>query len=304
MKKILIIIILSLIFTYLPIKFASASVNFNNIEAYEMLNGSAKLKWSTNLNTKAEIHYGLDQNNLDRFMGYSLYDRWHETVLTGLEKDKTYYYKIYAIEESGVTTESFIRNFSTKDMEDTIQPDFEDNEILQTTHDAVAFKWITNEETKATIYYGTDPDNLNKTKGYGTYAKLHIKFIYGLNSGDKYYFRIKAIDRDGNYKERTISTTIHTSGSSSLTISSIEPMSSDNDLISATRAMIKWKTNLISKGVIYYGTSSNRLNDRVYVSPDRELNHEAQLESLIPGTTYYYKVRLIRVCITKVRLLI
>jgi hypothetical protein len=290
-KKILIIIILSLIFTYLPTNFVKASVNFSGIEVYDMINGNAKLKWGTNLDTRAEIWYGLDQNNLDRFMGYSVYDRWHETVLTGLEREKTYYYKIKAIEESGETTETFVRNFSTDDMEDTIKPDFEEARFLQTTHTAVALRWITDEKTKATIYYGTDPDNLTKKSYYRSYYNLHTQLIYDLNSGEKYYFKIKAIDEDGNYKEKVISTTTHDSGTISLNISNIEPTSSNSDLIGAETATIKWKTNLIAKGVIYYGTSPKKLNKRIYVSSHKLREHEAVLSDLIPDKTYYFEIK-------------
>jgi len=291
MKKILTIIILSLIFTYLPTNFVRASVNFSNIEVYEMLNGSAKLKWTTNLNTRAEIYYGLDQNNLNRFMGYSVYDRWHETVLTGLEREKTYYFKIKAIEEAGETTETFIQNFSTDDMEDTIRPDFEEARFLQTTHTAVALRWVTDEITKATIYYGTDPDSLTKKSYYRKYYNLHTQLIYDLNPGEKYYFRIKAIDEDGNYKEKRINTTTYGSGTSSLDISDIEPTSSNSDLIGAETATIKWETNLIAKGVIYYGTSSKKLNKRLYVSSHKLREHEAVLEGLTPDKTYYFEIK-------------
>ena len=291
MRKILIVTILSVIFTYLPINFVKADVNFSNIEVYEMINGNARLKWNTNVNTRAEIYYGLDQDNLDKFMGYSLYDRWHETVLTGLEKDETYYYKIKAIEASGETTETFIMNFSTDDMEDTIRPDFEEARILQTTHSAVALRWITDEITKATIYYGTNPDSLTKKSYYRKYYNFHTQLIYKLKSGEKYYFKIKAIDKDGNFRERLVSTTIHATGSSSLNISDIEPISPNDDLITARTATIKWETNLIAKGVIYYGTSAKRLSKRIYVSPYKKENHEAKIENLIPNKTYYYKIK-------------
>lgn len=280
-----------LIFCFFLINSAQAMVDFNDVEVVEMINGTAKLKWGTSANTKAEIYYGLDQNNLDRFMGYSLYKRWHETILTGLEKDETYYFKIIAIEENGETTETFIRNFSTDDMEDTIKPEFEEARFLQTTHTAVALRWVTDEKTKATIYYGKDPDNLTKKAYYTNYYNLHTKLIYNLNSGDKYYFRIRALDKDGNYRERTISTTVYTTGTTSLNISDIEPLSSNSDLIKAQQATIKWETNLIAKGVVYYGTSPTRLNKRVYVSSHKELEHEALLENLTSDKVYYFKIK-------------
>ena len=72
MKKVIIIIVLSLFLSNLPLNLVKAEVNFSDIEVYEMKNGGAKLKWRTDSATKAEIFYGLDQDNLDRFMGYSI----------------------------------------------------------------------------------------------------------------------------------------------------------------------------------------------------------------------------------------
>jgi hypothetical protein len=292
MKKIIIISILSLIFTYFPMNSVNAEVNFSGIEIFEMLNGSAKLKWGTNLDTRAEIWYGLDENNLNRFMGYSLYKRWHETVLTGLEREKTYYYKIKAIEESGETTETFIRIFSTDDMEDTVNPEFREGypRFVQTTHTAVALKWKTNEDTKAIIRYGTDPDNLNKTKNYRKYVQWHDQFIYDLQPGEKYYFQVEAIDRDGNSKIKLVHKSTYTNGTSDLIVSNVEPLSMNSDLIGIRQVIIKWKTNLISKGLVYYGTNPKKLNDRVY-TPAGRLNHEATIGDLLSNKTYYFKIK-------------
>jgi Purple acid Phosphatase, N-terminal domain len=291
MKKIIIISILSLIFTYLPIDFVNADVSFSNIEVFEMINGRAKLKWTTNEYTRAEIYYGLDQNNLDRFMGYSVYTPWHETVLSGLEKDKIYYFKIKAIEESGEITESFLNTFSTEDMEDNIRPEFESANVLHTTHDAVALEWITNEETRATIRYGADLDNLTGTTYYDDHQKEHRMFVYALPIGERCYLEIIAEDRDGNFRTKIINTNTRSSGSYDLRLFDIKPLNSDSDLITTRTANIKWKTNLVAKGVIYYGSDPYRLDDRVYVSGSNNLNHEVQMENLTPDTNYYYKVK-------------
>lgn len=289
-KKILSIIVLSF---SLLLFFSSvrAEISFSNIEISNLKNGRANISWRTNEETKGDIYYGLDEENLDRYMGYSLFQKYHESVLTGLKKDKTYYYKIKAINQLGEEVETFIYNFSTKDMEDTVRPDFEESKILQVTHNAVAIRWITNEETKAKIYYSTDPDNLSKKATYGSYKKEHVKFIYKLKSDERYYLKIKAIDRDGNFRTKMLNFHTSSSGSSSLKISNMEPRSLNSDLITSRTTTIKWKTNLISKGVVYYGTKSGKLNKKIYVSPLRALEHEAKLKGLLPNTTYYYKIK-------------
>ena len=286
MKKILIIILISLFFSYFPTNYTLAEISFSNIEVYEMLNGRARLKWYTNEDTRAEIYYGLDQDNLDRFMGYSVYDNWHETVLSGLERDKTYYFKIKAIEESGEVNESASNAFFTNDMEDTIKPEFEEWEFLQVSDNAVVLLWYTNEETKANIYYGQNIDNLNKSTTYKSYKTEHINFIYNLDSNTEYYFKVKAIDRDGNYREKTVHTTTRSDNSHDLVVRNIR---FENN--SPTQALITWDNNLISKGVIYYGTNPSKLKARVYSDNYYDHNHQVQINDLKADTNYYYKVK-------------
>jgi len=140
-----------LVLILIPVFNIRAEISFSNIEISNLKNGQANITWRTNEETRGDIYYGLDENNLDRYMGYSLFKKYHESVLTGLEKDETYYYKIIATNQSGETSETFLNHFSTDNMEDTIKPYFENSEILQRTNNAVALRWSTNEETKAEI---------------------------------------------------------------------------------------------------------------------------------------------------------
>jgi hypothetical protein len=291
MKKVIIIIVLSLFLSNLPLNLVKAEVNFSDIEVYEMKNGGAKLKWRTDSATKAEIFYGLDQDNLDRFMGYSIYTYPHETFLSGLENDQTYYFKIKAIEESGETTESLIQTFSTEDMEDTIRPEFGDYEFLQVTDDAVALLWYTDEDTEAIIYYGQNSNDLSETTTYTTSRTRHIKLIYNLYPSTRYYFKIKAIDEDENYREKTVQATTRSSKDYTLEISNIRPTTVNDELITPTGASIRWENNLVSKGLLYYGSKVNKINNRLYSDNYFDREHQVGISGLKPDTTYYYKVK-------------
>jgi len=282
-----------LVLILIPVFNIRAEISFSNIEISNLKNGQANITWRTNEETRGDIYYGLDENNLDRYMGYSLFKKYHESVLTGLEKDETYYYKIIATNQSGETSETFLNHFSTDNMEDTIKPYFENSEILQRTNNAVALRWSTNEETKAEIKYGRDSDNLNHSAWYGSYHKEHDFFIYNLEIGAQYYFQIIAEDEAGNKKTKVLnfSTYNSTDDYSKLEIFNIRPTTANSYLVTERTATINWETNLIAKGVVYYGESSENYNKSIDISSSRELNHQITITNLIPNKRYYYKIR-------------
>ena len=274
---------------------ASANVKFSNIEVYEIKDGTAKLKWATDQPTKGIVYFGNSPDNLDRYIGYSLYDHYHKTVLTGLQKNKTYYYKIVAIDKAQNKTEAFLQTFSTKGMKklETTRPRFVEKKILQVISDAAALSWTTSEKTNATIYCGVDPDSLNKKAVYKSYDKKHELFIHKLKPETKYYLKIVAKDKSGNKASAFLVFNTHsrTKTAPDVTIYKIEPLSFDANMIFPRMAIVKFKTNLVAKSVIYYGSKSGKHKHKVNISTSRQLNHQIRLSDLEPSTTYYYKIK-------------
>ena len=270
-----------------------AEISFSNIQISNLKNGRADITWRTNEETKGDIYYGLDENNLDRYMGYSLFKKYHESILSGLEKDKTYYYKIVATNQFGENFETFLNSFSTDNMEDTVRPYFENSEILQITNNAVALRWSTNEETRAEIKYGENSDNPNHSTWFGSYDEKHDFFIYNLEIGTQYYLQIIAEDESGNKKTKALnfSTYNSTEDYSELEIFNVRPTTVNNYLVTERTATINWETNLIAKGVVYYGEFSENYNKSIDISSSRELRHQVTITDLIPNTKYYYKIK-------------
>lgn len=269
-----------------------ASNIFTKFEILEMKNGTVKLKWNTSLGVKGDIYYGTDANNLDRYMGYSLFDRFHQTSLTGIESDKDYYYKINAEDSNGNIYKSTIQTFSTDDMIDNRAPKFEEDNIVQYIHSAVAIQWKTDEETKAKIYYGENEDILSKSTTYKSYRKDHLKFITKLKKGTLYYIKLIAIDRDGNQAIKRMN--FRTSSTEkSLEVKNLEPNSFDSDKLDKRSATISFDSSWMARSIIYYGTSPKKIKKKVYINKDYPvLEHEITLENLQPDTLYYYKIKL------------
>ena len=275
---------------------AMAFAGFKNIEVYDIENGTAKIKWSTpNWQTKGIVYFGESLDDLNRYTGYSLYNYYHETTLSSLKKNKTYYFKIIATDKLENQEESFLQSFSTKGMkkEELIKPRFEEEKILQTTNNAVAIHWKTNEETRAIIYYGDEENSLKKTAKFKNFQKEHELLIQKLKPGTKYHLKIVAEDRSGNKTNGrffVFNTADYEGGGPALLISNISPLNFDEELIFSRKIIINFKTNLVAKSKIQYGAVSGKYRKKEIVSESLQRNHQIVLRDLDPETTYYYKI--------------
>ncbi len=269
------------------------SVIVSNISVYDIQDGKAKIKWRTTVPTKGTVYYGDDQDNLKYFSGYNIYDHYHTVSLNGLESDKTYYYKILAYNEDQNAAETYLLSFSTKNMPDSISPEFLKKEILQTTGNATALYWKTNEKTNATIEYGLDLDEMNKKVGVGGLTQEHEFVVRNLEANKKYYLRIVASDKSRNTRSSGVMI-INTHGSinpGDFKIYDVEPANFDPDLIFPNSITIRFKTNFISRSYLVYGTQPGRYHTRVDINKDkREDFHKITLMNLEPNTNYYYKI--------------
>ena len=275
---------------------AMSFAEFKNIEVYDIENGVAKIKWFTpNWQTKGIVYFGEDPDNLNRYTGHSVYNYYHEAILTGLKKNKKYYFKIVAIDRLNNEKGSFVQSFSTKDMkrDDLTKPVFREQRILQVTNNAIALSWTTNEETSAVVYYGIVGENLNKTARIKSFKKEHELLIYKLKPGTRYNLKIVAKDKEGNEaigKYFVFNTSDYEGKGPDLFIKDIKPLSFDEELIFSRRVTVNFKTNLVARSTIKYGTAPGKYKYKTVVSKSRQLDHQAVLTSLEPDTTYYYKI--------------
>jgi len=271
-----------------------AQIYFNNIEIYDMADGSARLKWDTLIEpTRATVYYGEIEDNLSRYINYSAYESIHEVRLRGLQANTNYYYKIVAENKQGKKIESLLNVFSTRDMEDTIHPEFLDWGVTQTTKDAALIWWTTNELTSAEVNFGFKLYDLEWSAGYGGLDKYHEMFLYRLYPGSRYHVKVIASDEAGNKQIIFFEfiTTWAPDGNSDLKIYSIEPNNMESDLLKSNKATLKWKTNLAAKSKVYYGVEPGRYGWYEDVSVDkRSLEHQVTIDNLEPDTVYYYEI--------------
>jgi len=274
----------------------NTEIEFKSIESSNIEDGKATIKWVTNDQTKGLVYFGDNVNSLSRNTGYSRYDYIHEVVLTGLQKKKTYYYKIVAIDQAQNEKEAFVQSFSTAKMKRTelIKPVFLEQKVLQTTSNATAISWKTNEKTNATIFYWTDDLGVSKAKKIGVkgYNINHELFVHKLKANERYYFRIEAKDESGNMSTKyfTVNTRDYDDKNINLKITNIEPLSFDKGNIFSRKVIIELKTNLVSKVSIRYGTVPGKYKKKTTVSSFSSLKQRIIINELEPNTTYYYQI--------------
>ncbi|MFH1900573.1 MAG: fibronectin type III domain-containing protein [Patescibacteria group bacterium] len=270
------------------------SAYFNNFEINDIKDGTAKLKWSSiGEPTKAIVYYGEDAEKLLKSIGYGAFDYNHEVTLTGLQADRTYYYKITALNQFQKKTDSFVQTFSTTGMKDTIFPEITDYNVIQTIKDAALINWTTNERTRAEIHFGYNEYELNLRAGYGAFDKYHELILYQLYPDTKYYVKIIAEDIGGN---KTISFLNFKTGGPidravEIKIYDIEPTDFDPSLVSTDRVTVKWKTNLASRSRLHYGSESGIYDQHMEVTVNkRDLNHQISITGLESDKIYYYTI--------------
>jgi hypothetical protein len=288
-----IIVISALLLSLLSPLFVRADVIISNIKISNLRNGMVDMSWNTTEPSKAYIYYGLNPDDLNLSMGYGAFDYGHQSVLTGLVKDKNYYYKIIAEDQGARRYETYIQTFSTKGMIDTHKPTISNYKLLQSTGNAVAISWTTDEVTRSTIVYSVVDATRKSTINQSAYTTDHVLYIYKLAADTRYTAEITAIDKDKNSGEKkyiVFNTSSGTQNGSNLAINNIRPLQLDPNRISDTTALISWSSNYVANSTIYYGTKSTSLNKKVAVSATPKYEHEIFLTNLTPNTIYYYKI--------------
>jgi hypothetical protein len=142
----------------------------------------------------------------------------------------------------------------------------------------VFVKFDSNEEAIVTYEYGL-------TEGYGlTRAPWELywvskgAYIENLSAGKTYYLRAKALDRAGN---------IGYSGGYSFTTAVGTPKPIITSGPEYKNGIISWTTDISCDGKVKYGLTDDYGN---VLKDTNAKEHQIQLEGLVPGTEYHYRI--------------
>lgn len=281
-------------FTTLSVVLPPPTVNI--VVVSSVSSSQATIGFSTNQVTSAEVDYGLT-------VSYGLtstdsnFELVHHIVLSSLQPNTTYHYRVRVTNGSGnttttpdgtFTTEAIAPGQTTVTVTDTTPPVISDvgNTSLGTVEATLA--WTTDEPAVSTLEYGT-------TTSYGTQAPLpttlllaHTATLTNLTPSTTYYYCIHATDLADNGADSC--------GHSFITGALVPPPDTTPPVVtlltatptSSSQAIITFTTNELANTHIDYGTSTSYgsvADDEVLT-----LNHTVALSGLLPNTTYHYRV--------------
>ena len=298
MKKIIIIGILSIFslnFIFIRPVFANSSETvISNIKIGPLQEGYVQISWQTNRPANSHLLFGSSPDNLPFFVGGLDNKRAHNADLTGLQKGKSYYFKIIALGDNGSRAESFINYIDTKNMPAYYQSLDLTIDKQQAIHNAVALFITTQQAVNLEMRYGTDINNLDRTWRQAGSRLNHQIIIRNLNPDTRYHYKIIIRDKDGNLSEHTGSfKTINHTYHDVIKINNLMPESKGQTPFMPEKAFISFETNVLATAEIIYGLSPDKLNNKmVATAKPGDIKHQAILEKLQPNTIYYYQIRL------------
>src|SRR3989344_771145 len=232
---------------------------------------TATVSWRANQPATGKVEYGLTANAYSTIRQTNLRVTDQSLNLSGLEPETTYYYKVTAQTELG-EAHSFEQTFKTQKLIDLAVPAISRVSVPYTTGKTATIQWYTDEPATTEVDYGST-ENYDRSSGDGTMVRIHDITLTGLISGATYHFRVKSKDKNSNtsrWFDMTLRTNItEQSDNAELTITEIKPVSENDTDVSATSAVVSWRTNKLSEGTLYYGTAPSRLSSNVRTDAPR-----------------------------------
>jgi phosphodiesterase/alkaline phosphatase D-like protein len=263
---------------------------------------SAKIAWSTDVESSATVRYGTDRNNLNQ----TAQQKWggekgarnfvHRVELKNLRPSTTYYF----VTESGqartastVGAKSDIQTLQTKSVEQA-RSDWRAKQsgssnvqagpvIANLQDDSASIWWMIDNPQDASLKYGKDKNNLDKTAQSNAADKSRID-LTGLEPNTTYHFQLVSQDNQSR-AEGQFKTEATGFDQKQLRITSgpvIEMLGKDT-------VAVAWGTSARASSVVKYGTDPNNLSQSLQGAWGME-RHRVEILNLKPDTTYYFSV--------------
>lgn len=275
---------------------------------------AATIGWTTNEVATGYVEYGTTPDYGSVTPLSEDFATEHETALSGLSADITYYYRIVVADAAGnssmtpresftteaapapepepeptatTTPESASTASSTPPTETTVLFSAVTAERISTS--TVTILWETDVPTDSLIHYG-DNATLGSESAHDTaLVTTHEVTVSGLAPSTAYYFRIVA--RPSGAAD-AVSSELYDFATLAEP-ESIDPAADitnvSSSLITETGAHISWQTDELTAGSLEYGTTAAYGSTATGAASATE--HSVPLSSLMSGTRYHYRVK-------------
>lgn len=239
----------------------------------------ATISWATDRTCDSKIAYGKSSgayNDLEAYNSMHVTD--HTLTLIDLEPGTTYYYIAKWTDEDGNTGISEEATFAT-DPPPTVMEVVVDNVSIN----SATLNFTTVGASAVAIYYGTDTTfGGMEAMATSTTQSSYTLLLEGLIDDTLYYYKVNALDADGNQYEGTILDfkTLPAPKLADVTVQQIRGTAQPTVLVT-------WKSNTqVSSIVTYYPTATPALaSDEINVELKSGL-HRMLLKNLVPNMPY------------------
>ena len=148
--------------------------------------------------------------------------------------------------------------------------------------------WATARTSDSRIAYGTSSGKYFEAEvSSSEHVSNHVLDLNNLTPGTKYYYVVRWVDEDGNRGESE-----EMSFSTDPPPSTMEPSAKS---ISLESAIIEFTSKNASKIRVYYGESSTFGGFKEIYTSTAETTHTIELDGLLDGTKYFYKINAVDV---------
>jgi len=267
---------------------------------------SATIEWYTNQTADSLVEYRV-QGAEDDYVAVGNRDsvKHHIVKIFDLLTDTPYEYRVVSRNKLGNDMVISKDLPSLRTARFAIVVPEKESDFKNATTSTVQFNWSTTKDAKTNYieFEATeDPNNpqlrgiagqLATSSGYN--LKEHAVVLKGLRSHTRYRFKIKSVSTDnyqaeepagvGNYfffETNSFDTAQFTLAPSSSNVAERN--------ITATTAQIAWETANLATSWVDYGTVAGVLNSSAG-NDELVRQHLIKIEGLIPGTKYFYRVR-------------
>ena len=166
---------------------------------------------------------------------------------------------------------------------------FSNIKVYDIENGTAKLKWTTRGQfTRGIVYFGNDPDNLDRWTGYSAYDYYHKVALTGLKKNKTYYYKIAAIDKLQN-KTESFTQSFFTKGMKRE--ETVKPEFKEQKILQVTNSAVAlaWTTNEETNAVVYYGIDPDNFKKTAkYKSYHKK--HELLIHKLKPGKKYYLKI--------------
>lgn len=265
----------------------------SDLQIYDVTGESATISWKTNRLADGWVEYGTDTNFTNYVKITGPLRQHHEATLGGLKGQTTYYFRIKSIDAYGQEIISFGSTFLTGIQVDTTKPEISKIKIEYVTDTTAVVSWYTDEYATSGVYYSYQTDGAQfrwlAVGGNGTY---HVVVLSGLQPMTYYHLQVESADSSVNISRSTLkkfSTTAQSEARTTpLQILDLKPLAPGDTPITHDTAIIDWRINKFGIGQVHYGATPAL--GAVIQGPEYDSHFRIMIKSLVPSTTYYYKV--------------